>query len=114
MSSKEIKKSIIKDSSSIREFIKQRIKELDLKPAGIIKDAGERNMKIESAALSRYLKNGNCKGSLSEENIVWLCLRYGIDVMLIAGTPKIKDNKLKIELPPYNEEQALAKLKLIF
>lgn len=111
---KSTKPSIIKDSKTIHSFILKRIEELKLKPADIIKDAADLNMKIESASLSKYLKHGNCKGGLSEEIIVWLCFRYGIDLSLIVGTPKIKNDKLEIALPPYNEAAALAKLKLFF
>jgi len=110
----EVKNSIIKDSKQIHSLLMKRIEQLKLKPAGMIKDAETHNMKIDSSSFSRYLKSGNVKGSLSEEAIVWLCTRYGIDLMLLAGTPKIVDGKLKIELPPYSEVLALSRLKLIF
>ena len=45
---------------------------------------------------------------------IWLSIRYGIDVYLMVGTPKIEGGKLKIDLPEYNEKKALAKLKVIF
>jgi hypothetical protein len=111
---KSTKKSIVKDSSRIHGFILKRIEELKLKPADIIKDAADLGMKIESASLSKYMKHGNCKGGLSEENIIWLCIRYGIEINLMVGTPVIDNNKLTLDLPPYNEEKALAKLKVLF
>lgn len=106
--------SIVKDSKTIYKFLIQRVKELGLRPTDIIKDAEALGVKIESASLSKYLKHGNIKGALSEELIIWLSIRYGIDVYLMVGTPKIEDGKLKIDLPEYNEKKALAKLKVIF
>lgn len=114
MKATEVKSSIIKDSKQIHSFLLQRMSELKLKAADIVKDAEERGFKVDSSSLSRYLKSGNVKGSLSEEAIIWLCIRYGIDLMLLAGTPKIVEGKLRIELPKYNEAVALAKLKVIF
>lgn len=110
---KKTRKSIVKDSQKIYQFILQRIGELKLKPATIIKDAKDRGMKIESASLSKYLLHGNCKGSLSEEAIVWICTRYGIDLKLVVGTIKVT-GKMESLLPPYNEKKALEKLKLFF
>jgi len=106
--------SIVKDSKTIYKFLLQRIGELKLRPTDIIKDAEALNMKIESASLSKYLKHGNIKGALSEELIIWLATRYGVDVYLMVGTPRIDGGKLKIELPQYDEKKSLAKLKTIF
>jgi hypothetical protein len=106
--------SIVKDSKSIYSCLLKRIEQLKLRPSDIIKDAEKHGKKIESASLSKYLKHGNVKGALSEELIIWLSFRWGIDVFLMVGTPKVVDGKLKIELPEYDEEKAIAKLKLIF
>lgn len=115
MKDQSTKRSIVKDSKVIHKFLLQRIEELKLKPADIIKDASVRNMKIESASLSKYLKHGNVKGGLSEEAIIWLCIRYGVPIALMVGSPKIEGGKITgTNLPAYNEEVALATLKIIF
>lgn len=108
------KKSIVKKSESIRTFLQQRMAELNLKPADIVKDAIERDVKIDNASFSRYMKHGDVKGSLSEEAIVWLCCRWGIKIQLIVGSLVITDGKLKVTLPPYNEQKALEKLNTVF
>lgn len=107
------RKSIVKDSTKIHSFLLQRIEELKLKPAAIIKDAAGLGMKIENASLSKYMKNGNCKGGLSEETIVWLCIRYGIDLKLIVGSIKL-EGKMEAILPAYDEAKAITKLKTLF
>jgi len=108
------KNSIIKDSKSIRAFLLQRIEELNLSPADIIKDAESRGRKIENASLSKYMNHGNVRGALSEDIIVWLATRWGVDISLMVGTPKLVGGKLKIELPQYDESKALSRLKTIF
>lgn len=108
------KNSIIKDSKTIHSFILKRIKELELTPASIIKDAEGFGRKIEAASLSKYINHGNINGALSEDNIIWLSTRWGVDITLMVGTPTLVDGKLKINLPEYNEKKALAKLKTIF
>jgi len=99
--------SIVKESSALRKALEKRL--LELYPNGrggfnqavVIKDAEERGFKIAAAPLSKYFK-GIEKGSLSEIQIVWLSLRYGIDLLL-----RISDK-------PFNEAEALTKLKIIF
>ena len=111
---KTSKNSIVKDSTRIHSSILLRMEQLKKTPSVIIKDADRLGTKIESASLSKYLKHGNIKGGLSEELIIWLSTFLGIDIVLIVGTPKIVGGKLKIELPEYSEEKAVARLKLIF
>ncbi len=109
-----VKQSLIKDSKTIHASILKRIEQLKLKQSDIIKDAAKYDITIQSSSLSKYLDHGNVKGGLGEETIIWLCIRYGIDIFLMVGTGKIVDGKLKIELSEYNETKALAKLKVIF
>jgi len=97
------KQCIIKSSLSIRSKILQRIRELDLTNVEICEEAEKFGRKIGQGALSRYLKHGAYKESgLSQENIIWVCVRYSIDI------------KLKVTLQPYNEEMALKRLEKTF
>ncbi len=109
-----IKRSIIKDSNRIRTLLKDRLAELDIKPSQVIEDAKERKMPFTAASLSKYLNHGNIASTLSEENIVWLCLRYGIPINLFIGKPVMKDNKINFIVPKYNEEECLNNLKKVF
>lgn len=99
--------SIVKDSSALRDALEKRLIELypnngnGFKQNLVIKDAEERGFKIAAAPLSKYFK-GIDKGSLSEIQIVWLALRYGIDLLL------------RVNAKPFNEVEALNKLKIIF
>lgn len=111
---KTSKSSIVKDSSRIHSSIILRMEQLKKSSSTIIKEAESHGVKIEFSSLSKYLKHGNVKGGLSEELIIWLATFLGIDIVLIVGTPKIVDGKLKINLPDYDEEKAKAKLKVIF
>jgi len=99
--------SIVKDSSALRDALEKRLIELypnngnGFKQNLVIKDAEERGFKIAAAPLSKYFK-GIDKGSLSELQIVFLALRYGIGL------------HLKIDVKPFNEAEALTKLEEIF
>lgn len=104
--------SYVRSHSKIKEAIKTRMAELNLKYTDIITDAAERGCpKITKPGLSRYL-NGKDSGQLTEEQVVWMCIRYDIPIVLIVGIPKIDaNNKLTQELPKYNEARALSTLK---
>ena len=100
--------SIVKESSAIRTALNKRLIHLypnsnsdSFKHSLVIKDAEERGYKIAASSLSKYFK-GIDSGSLSENQIVWLCIRYGIDLVL------------RVQDKPFNEVDALNKLKLIF
>ncbi len=107
-----IRKSIVKESKRIREVLMQRFDELKLIPRVIVADARKRGMGFTEASLSRYLKHGNeIKGTLSEENIIWLTIRYGIEVKLYVGKPSFDGKSINFKVMPYNEEKCLADLK---
>ena len=100
--------SLVKDSVLVRNKLHDRLKELyptnlgyGFKNAEVIKDATERSFKIAPEQLSRYFGD-KPKNGLSESQIIWLCIRYGITI------------KLQVDKPHFNELEALKKLKLIF
>ena len=94
---------IVKSSSVIRNSLRERLDELELSLHGISKDAKERGRPIAVSSLSRYFNHGAyVKSSLSQESILWLCIRYGIDI------------GLHIKKPDYEETKAISKLKRIF
>ncbi len=109
-----IKKSIIKDSIRIRTAIAARITELKLTAKQVVVDADERGMAFTSASLSKYLNHGNVASTLSEENIVWLCLRYGIPINLFVGKAVMDKNKINFVIPSYNEKECLTNLEKVF
>ena len=113
--------SIVKDSSKIKQALLKRLQEVYPSGKGqgyigakVIQDASERNFKITAGCLSRYFANKTNKSILSEEQIIWLCVRYGLPIQLIVGKIVIDNNKIGIEIPRYNESESLKLLKQIF
>lgn len=112
--------SIVKDSDRLKEELLKRLKELyptnvgyGFKNSAVVKDASERGIKIEAGQLSRYFGKGK-KNVLSEEQLIYLSFRYGINIQLAIGVPVIKDGKVYFEVPAFNEAKALQTLKLLY
>ena len=101
---KKLKKTdVIQASISIKNKLKERLKELNLSYRLIILDAKKHNISITKSSLSKYLNyDSPVEGCLTQTNIIWLCFRYCIDI------------RVKSELKEYNEKRALEKLKLFF
>lgn len=96
-----VRKCIIKDSFEIRSLLEQRFTELELSSVDIVEDAHKfKQTSICKANLSRYRNSGNTKGTLSQEDIIWLCTRYGVKVDVVSA---------KIE--PYNETICLKNVR---
>jgi hypothetical protein len=109
------KYSIIKSSDKIRKAIIDRITELKLSQQQIILDASQRGYKLPMDMLSRYINHGDMRGSLREEQIVWLATRYGIYLSLKVGKMIIdEDNRPEYKVTPYDEEEAVSALKKLF
>lgn len=109
------RKSIIKQSSTIRTALHKRITELNLSYTQLKNEAekfGVKGVRIEM--LSRYF-SGTQQGKLPEDAIIFLCLRYGIDILLGVGTPVISaENRLLFKILPYNEDKAIGRVKMVF
>lgn len=108
------RKSIIKQSSAIRNALKKRFDGMSISYSAITRDAeamGFNGIKIEM--LSRYFK-GNQRGSLSEEAIIFLAFRYGIPVTLNVGRLRINDTKVETYIPEYHEETCKDTVRKIF
>ncbi len=94
---------IIKSSDPIKEALKERFKELSLNYSNISDDSEKQGHKSDISSLSRYLnKDAYVKGGLSQEHIIWLCVRYSINI------------KLLVKPVPHNEDQAIKNLKKYF
>lgn len=113
--------SVIKDNKEVKESLLKRLQELypsntrsGFKAADVIKDASERNTKIVSEQISRYFSPKEQKNTLSEEQLIWLCTRYGIMLRVTVGEPVVRDGKLYYEVPNFNEAKALQNLKLLY
>lgn len=96
------KQSIVKDSSKIRELLKVRMNNLDLTYSAVCIDAQEKGQYITPDKLSKYF-NQDDRGGLTEENIVFLCFRYGILISL---------NVTRME--PFNEQKCIEITQKLF
>lgn len=95
--------TLIKSTPLLRQLLKARLKQIGIRPIQAVKDANERGRdKITKSKLSVFLRYDNSPNSLKEEDVIWLCTRYCIDV------------KLNIAAKVYSESTALDNLKKIF
>lgn len=101
--------SLVKESKVLKKHIHERLKELypsnvgfGFKNSAVVLDASERRFKIAPEQLSRYFSDKPQKNTLSENQVIWLAIRYGIKFELL------------VDKPPFDEAEALKKLKLIF
>lgn len=100
------------ENSKLKELIFERLKEIDMSPAELIKDASERKMKITASSFSKY-KLGK-KGALTDTQILWVATRLNIPIHLSFGTPHREGDKIKYKLTKYSEIAALTNLKKVF
>ncbi len=109
------KYSVIKSNEKLRKAIIDRIESLGLNQRDVMRDAAEKGYKLPIDMLNRYLTKGDTRGTLREEQIVWLATRYGVYLQLKIGKPVITPpNKLSYEVGEYNEEEALRILNQLF
>lgn len=109
--------NIVTNPEIHKEFWK-RIKELELTQADIIQDAEERGLHgLSKSRLSKYksaVKRGDFKESLTPYMLGWLCVRYGINILIRVGVPVIKDDKVRFIVETFDEAKALWRLKMSF
>ena len=98
-----MRQSIVKSSNIVRKVLIARLNQLNIKPVDVVKDAELRGRpSITKAKLSVYLTKTNPKNGLKEEDIIWLGLRYCIDLTL------------SVKALTYNEEDAINNLNKYF
>ncbi len=102
-------------NTKIKKLLKGRWKELDLKDSKIMNDAEERapHLKFARSRISKW-EHGQT-GGLTDEQVYWLCVRWGIEINLNFGTPFINTKGgLEWKVEPYSELICLQNLKKIF
>lgn len=110
----KVNHSIIKESVKIRISLQNRFEELDLRHKEIIADAAKYKMFFTLSNFCRYMKHGNTKGTLREEAIIWLCIRYGIDIKLHVGKAEFDGKQVAFKVQPYNEKKCISDIKKYF
>ena len=104
---------VIKSSSKIKDALLLRWKEQEVSQSFVAQDASERGMSgITVAAISRWKKDPESKGSLNQLQVIWLSERWGIELELAVGTPSKKDVVYRVGR--FNEVKALKRLNLLF
>lgn len=113
--------SVIKEDKTIKEALLKRLKELypsnigfGFKNSMVVKDASERGVKLSAEQISRYFSPKQQKNTLSEEQIIWLCFRYGITIRVTVGEPVVREGRLFYEVPRFDEAKALQTLKQLY
>jgi len=100
------------ENTVLKEHIMARIVEFGWKDQNLIADAESRGFIIDRYRWSKY-KNGK-KGSITDDTLLWVATRLGIDISVRLGKPVIKDGKTTWEVPPYDENKALERLNILF
>jgi len=81
---------VIKESAEIRELLVHRMNDASLSYGDVIDDAATHDVTLDKGSLSRFFKTNEKTGyficdtrnSLKQEDILWLCKRYGIQTHL--------------------------------
>jgi hypothetical protein len=73
-----IKRCILKESVLIRELLTKRWKSVGIEHQEVVSDARKNGIFITEANLSRYLRSGNIRSTLTTDQIMWLCDKWGI------------------------------------
>ncbi len=98
-----------------KKALQDRWNELGIdKMSEVVRDANERypNMKITKERLSKWISKST---SLSENQVIWLLIRYHIPVSTTIGYPSVDSGGvLKYKVPKYDELEALNMLKSVF
>lgn len=102
----------LSNNEFLREKIAERVKVVFEKNVALINDAAERGMTIDPTRLSKYFKGKT--GGLTDEQVLWVATRVGIQIHINFGTPVISNNKLKYEILKYDELSCIKRLKKIF
>lgn len=98
---------LIKESKAIHNSLLKRWKELEKKNADIIHDAEERGMTLTKSQMSTYVNKGV---GLTQVQIIWLCLRYQIPILLQVGSPEIIGGEIKYVIQKFDEIEAIKNL----
>jgi len=100
------------DDEFLRSEVLKRLREMHWKDADLIRDGEERGCKISASCWTKYKKNK--KGQITDDVLFWICTRIGINVVRRYGNPIWNGTKLIWVIPPYNEIEALTKLKEMY
>lgn len=100
------------ENEFLREQILKRLSEIGWKDSDLIKDADERGQKIEASRWTKYKKNKN--GQITDDTLVWIAVRLGIDIAIRFGKPVFDGNKIDWVISKYDELAAIIKIQQLY
>lgn len=89
MTNSKLPRCLLRESDSLRQHLLTKWKEI--RQADIVKDANDHGIMFTAASLSRYIKFGNVKGSLTTEHLLYLSKKYGIEIKLKVKYKRTKN-----------------------
>lgn len=92
MSNKKKQNCIVKNNSDIRELLFKRITEQKMLWIDVVADAKKYDRLLHISQISRYF-NGTTQNALCQDDILWLCMRYGINVSIEVTANKYNEKK---------------------
>ena len=96
---KDMKFDLVRNNNGVRQALIVRWAELQKTQSDVVKDALLNGITCDLPRLNRYVKGMT---TLTQEQVLWLCFRYGIAVQLV------------FTVHPYDEGVCTAKANAIF
>ncbi|MES3018210.1 MAG: hypothetical protein V4721_10545 [Bacteroidota bacterium] len=90
MTNSKLPRCLLRESDSLRQHLLTKWK--GKRQMAILKDANDNGIHFTAASLSRYIKSGNVKGSLTAEHLIYLADKYGIEIKLKVKHKRTKAN----------------------
>lgn len=84
MAEYKLHRCIIRESEKVRNLLNKEFDKRELSSRLITSDARKSGRSFTEQTLCRFRKHGNVKGTLSTDDIMWLCDKYGIELKLSA------------------------------
>ncbi|MFA7289587.1 MAG: hypothetical protein WC055_11990 [Melioribacteraceae bacterium] len=69
--------------------------------AEFIKDANERGLKLDANRWAKYKKNKS--GQITDDTLIWVTIRLGIDIHIRCGNPVFDGKKIDWVINKYDE-----------
>jgi hypothetical protein len=100
------------ENSALRAIILSRMDDLRIKPSKLLKDAGERGMKITPSTFSKWKKG--LKGGLTDTQVLFIACMLYIPISINFGLPEYSAGKIKYVVPKFDQLEALKLITKIF
>ena len=91
-------KDLIKENVEIRSALKARFEELGLSYEKIAEEGRKHGQKMSKSTISKYMKYGNIKETVSQENVLWMCENYDLEINISVKHKKVKPKRITHEL----------------